>query len=71
MSLRRETSVLKCEVGYWKFSHADALLRIQENNLPIEALQAEVKQLKSRQFGRKSEKSSASVCRGGGRAVAR
>lgn len=56
--LRRETSILKCEVGYWKSRHADALLRIQEKDLLIESLQAEVKQLKSRQFGRKSEKSS-------------
>lgn len=56
--LRRETAILKCEVGYWKSRHADALLRIQEKDLLIESLQAEIRQLKSRQFGRQSEKSS-------------
>lgn len=56
--LLRETSILKCEVGYWKSRHADALLRIPEKDVLIESLQAEIKQLKSRQFGRKTEKSS-------------
>lgn len=56
--LRRETSILKCEVGFWKSRHADALVRISEKDCLIESLQAEIKQLKSRQFGRKSEKSS-------------
>jgi transposase len=56
--LRRDTAILKCEVGYWKSRHADALLKIQERDLLIEQLQAEVKQLKSRQFGRRTEKSS-------------
>ena len=56
--LRRDVSELKCEVGYWKSRHADALQRIQERDLVIEQQQAEIKQLKSRQFGRKTEKSS-------------
>ena len=56
--LRRDTAILKCEVGYWKSRHADALLKIQERDLLIEQLQVEVKQLKSRQFGRRTEKSS-------------
>ena len=56
--LRRETAILKCEVGYWKSRHADALLRIPEKDRLIESLQAEIKQLKSRQFGRRTEKSS-------------
>ncbi|MCX7418664.1 MAG: hypothetical protein NT013_03885 [Planctomycetia bacterium] len=30
--LRRETSILKCEVGFWKSRHADALLRIPEKD---------------------------------------
>ena len=56
--LRREVAELRCDVGYWKSRHADTLLRIQERDLLIEQLQAEIKQLKSRQFGRKTEKSS-------------
>lgn len=56
--LRREVAELRCEVGYWKSRHADALLRIQERDTLIEQQQAEIKQLKSRQFGRKTEKSS-------------
>ncbi len=56
--LRREVAELRCEVGYWKSMHANALLRIQERDALIEQQQAEIKQLKSRQFGRQSEKSS-------------
>ena len=57
-ALQREVAELRCEVGYWKSRHADALLRIQERDVLIEQQQAEIKQLKSRQFGRQSEKSS-------------
>lgn len=56
--LRREVAELRCEVGYWKSRHADALQRIQERDLLIERQQAEIKQIKSRQFGRQTEKSS-------------
>lgn len=58
LELRREVSELKCEVGYWKSRHADAVQRIQDRDLVVEQQQAEIKQLKSRQFGRKTEKSS-------------
>lgn len=58
LALRREVAELRCEVGYWKSRHADALLRLQERDTLIAQQQAEIKQLKSRQFGRKSEKSS-------------
>ena len=57
-ALRREVAELRREVGYWKSRHADALLRIQERDALIERQRAEIKQLKSRQFGRQSEKSS-------------
>ena len=57
-ALRREMAELRCEVSYWKSRHAYALLRIKERDVLIGQLQAEVKQLKSRQFGRQSEKSS-------------
>jgi len=56
--LRRAVAELRCEVGYWKSMHANALLRIQERDALIGQQQAEIKQLKSRQFGRQSEKSS-------------
>ena len=59
LALRRQVAELRCEVGYWKSRHADALRRIQERDVLIEQQQAEVKQLKSRQFGRQFEKSSA------------
>lgn len=58
LALRREVAELRCEVGFWKSRHADALLRIQQRDVLIEQQQAEIKQLKSRQFGRQSEKSS-------------
>lgn len=57
-ALQREVAELRCEVGYWKSRHADALVRIQERDVLIEQQQAEIKQIKSRQFGRQSEKSS-------------
>lgn len=58
LALRREVAELRCEVAYWKSRHADALLRIQERDTLIAEQQAEIKRLKSRQFGRKSEQSS-------------
>lgn len=57
-ALRREVAELRCEVGYWRSRHADAILRIRERETVIEQQQAEIQQLKSRQFGRKTEKSS-------------
>ena len=56
--LRREVSELRCEAGYWKSRHADAVKRNQELQEELEQAKAEIRKLKADQFGRKSEKQS-------------
>ena len=56
--LRRELSELRCEAGYWKSRHADAVKRNQELQEELERAKAEIRKLKADQFGRKSEKQS-------------
>ena len=56
--LRREVSELRCEAGYWKSRHADAVKRNQELQAELDQARAEIRQLKADQFGRKSEKQS-------------
>jgi transposase len=56
--LRREVSELRCEAGYWKSRHADAVKRNQELQVELDQARAEIRQLKADQFGRKSEKQS-------------
>ena len=56
--LRREVSELRCEAGYWKSRHADAVKRNQELQSELDQARAEIRQLKADQFGRKSEKRS-------------
>ncbi len=53
--LQRETAILKCEVGSWKSRPADALRKIHERDALIEQQQAEIKPLKSRLFGRRTD----------------
>src|SRR3990172_1179069 len=56
--VRREVSELRCEVGYWKSRHADA---VQRNELLTEELrqaQGQIRTLQDKLFGRKSEKPS-------------
>jgi transposase len=56
--LRRELSELRCEAGYWKSRHADAVKRNQELQEELDQAKAEIRKLKADQFGRKSEKQS-------------
>jgi len=55
--LRREISELRCEVGYWKSRHADALKRIEQLNEELAQSRGETRALQDKLFGRKSEKS--------------
>lgn len=54
--LRREVSVLRCEVGYWKSRHADAVQRNAQLEQELVAARAEIRQLKADRFGKQSEK---------------
>jgi transposase len=59
-ALRREVSELRCEVGYWKSRHADAVKRIEGLKEELQQAQGQVRILQDKLFGRKSEKSGAS-----------
>jgi transposase len=59
-ALRREVSELRCEVGYWKSRHADAVQRIERLKEELQQAQGQVRALQGKLFGRKSEKSGAS-----------
>ena len=65
--LRQENSVLKqqvrelrCDVGYWKSRHADAVQRNVKLQAELDQAKAEIRQLKSERFGKRSEKQSSS-----------
>jgi len=47
----------RCEVGYWKSRHADALKRIEQLQQKLDQPQGETRTLQNSLFGRKSEKS--------------
>jgi transposase len=55
-TLQREVAELRCEAGYWKSRHADALERIEGLKQELEETKAENRKLKDRLFGTKSEK---------------
>lgn len=59
-ALRREVSELRCEVGYWKSRHADAVQRIEGLKEELQQSQGQVRALQDKLFGRKSEKSGVS-----------
>jgi transposase len=59
-ALRREVSELRCEVGYWKSRHADAVQRIEQLKDELHQSQGQVRSLQDKLFGRKSEKSARS-----------
>ena len=56
--LRTENAKLRCEVGYWKSRHKDALKRNQKLEHELKQAKAEIRQLKHERFGKQSEKSS-------------
>jgi transposase len=54
--LRRQNLELRQQAGYWKGMHAKAVRRIEELQAENEQLRGEVRELRDRLFGRKSEK---------------
>ena len=58
--LRQQVNCLKRDVGYWKSRHADAVERNTKLQAELDEAKAEIRQLKAEQFGKKSEKQSAS-----------
>ena len=58
--LRLQVSMLKCDVGYWKSRHADAVSRNLKMQGELELANAEIRQLKAERFGKQSEKQSSS-----------
>src|SRR4030042_1723862 len=58
--LRREVSELRCDVGYWKSRHADALKRNEQLAEELRQAQGQIRSLQGKLFGRKSEKSARS-----------
>jgi len=54
--LRRLVAEFRCEVGYWKSRHADALKRNESLQEELAQAKAEIRKLNSRLFGRKSER---------------
>lgn len=56
--LRQQVSELKCDVGYWKSRHADAIGRNGKLQAELDLAKAEIRQLKAERFGKQSEKQS-------------
>ena len=54
--LRRQISELRCEVGYWKSRHADAVRRNEQLAEELHQAKGEIRALRDERFGRKSEK---------------
>ena len=55
--LRREVRELRCEVGYWRSRHADAVKRNERLSEELSQTTGQVRALQDKLFGRKSEKS--------------
>jgi transposase len=54
--LRREIAELRCEVGYWKSRHADAVARNEQLSEELRQAKGQIRTLQDKLFGRKSEK---------------
>jgi transposase len=57
-ALEKLTLEFRCEVGYWKSRHADAVKRIEQLKEELDQSRGETRALQDKLFGRKSEKSS-------------
>jgi transposase len=53
--LRREVATLRAEAGYWRSRHADAVRRNEQLQAELNQARGEIRQLKDKLFGRKSE----------------
>ena len=58
--LRQQVNGLRCDVGYWKSRHADAVRRNTKLQAELDEARAELRQLKAERFGKKTEKLSGS-----------
>ena len=56
-ALEKLTLEFRCEVGYWKSRHADAVKRIEQLKVELDQSRGERRALQDKLFGRKSEKS--------------
>lgn len=54
--LRREVATLRAEAGYWKSRHAAAVNRNEQLQAELHQARGEIRQLKDKLFGRKSER---------------
>jgi transposase len=59
LELRRLVAEFRCEVGFWKSRHADALKRNESLGEELAQAKAEIRKLNGRLFGRKSERRAA------------
>ena len=57
--LRQQVSELRCEAGYWKSRHGDALKRNEILRDELAQAKGEIRKLGARLFGRKSERRAA------------
>ena len=58
--LEKLRAEFRCEVGYWKSRHADAVKRIEQLKVELDQSRGETRTLQNNLFGRKSEKSARS-----------
>jgi transposase len=58
--LERLQAEFRCEVGYWKSRHADAVKRTEQLKAELEQSRGETRSFQDKLFGRKSEKSARS-----------
>jgi transposase len=56
-ALEKLWAEFRCEVGYWKSRHADAVERIEQLKQELDQSRGQTRALQDRLFGRKSEKS--------------
>jgi transposase len=59
-ALARLQAEFRCEVGYWKSRHTDAVKRIEQLKAELDQSRGETRTLQNNLFGRKSEKSARS-----------
>jgi transposase len=59
-ALEKLTAEFRCEVGYWKSRHADAVQRIEQLKEELDQSRGQTRALQDKLFGRKSEKSAKS-----------
>ena len=59
-ALEKSEAEFRCDVGYWKSRHADAVKRIERLKEELDQSRGETRALQDKLFGRKSEKSARS-----------